>query len=1479
VIRWRPLALFGIAFLGQALRLYGLDWDQIQARYQLLLRLYGPDAAQGNNFHPDERQILFHVVQLSWPSNWAQFFNPTTSPLNPHFFAYGSFPLYLLAAVGNLLSRISTQLGNFASLTLTGRALNAIFDCGTILLAGWLGLLLTRDRTPGRRYAWSVALLAAALVAFTPLQVQLSHFYAVDTLLLFFVTLTVLACVVLVDTDKPVRWSLIAGLGYGLALATKFSAAPLAVPLCVALAMRWYRYGFSTVLVPFVLSVCATLVVFLIAMPYALLDMPEFIQQVAAQGDLARGALDLPYVRQFAGTTPYVYESQNMLFWGMGLTLGLAAFAGFLWLGFRVWKRDAGLWLVVMSWVVVYGAITGSFYVKFMRYMLPIYPFLTLMAASVLVAIMSSIRAKKQNLPGIRAYGRSGGRRADDHKGLVKIPRIFLALPNPAALAPTDDDVSDNPTRERGAWSYLIAILPYAVIAVVLAGTMFQGLALLNVYSQPDTRIQASRWIYSHLQPGSVLTYEQWDDPLPEAVDNHDPSIYQQATYLDANGQPQTGLDLYGDDTTAKAQQFAHILPGVNAITMATDRLDKSIPRIPCRYPLTIHYYQLLFSGQLGFHLAAQFENHPNLFGIVLDDSNADESYSVFDHPTARIFVRDNPYPYTPDQLFHKLLQGVQLPPSCTGLAGVQHSLLLSAQQITGDQQSPPFGIQFPANSLSNTFPVFFWWLVLTLLGLLTYPLVFAAFRGLADRGYIFSKTLGILLLAYFAWILASLHLVAFSHLSTIIVVVVLLLLAIVLFFWQRRAISKFLRQRWRLLLIEEGIFTLAFLLFVGIRSLNPDLWHIYLGGEKPMELAFLNAVLRSPSMPPYDPWFAGGYINYYYYGYIIIGALIKLTSIVPTVAFNLAIPTLFALTFTGAVALVYSFTQLFPVALLGGYFAALIGNFDGLIQLKNQLYALLTSMPVPAFDYWHSSRIIPFTINEFPFWSFLFADLHPHVIDMPIAVLMLGIVGTMLLSGNAKPESPGERRWGNALLYLLAAFVFGTIACVNPWDTPVYALILGAVLIIRKLRERRGEPKRELFVSLVLTLAAFALLCGLGYLFYWPFYAAYQQLYVNGLGLVNQGTGLGDYLTISGLWVFIVTSFFLYELYRWWTKRQPAGSRFQRSIRLASAKSSPRLVAGYLLLCGVVLTFAALLRLKALLVLLIVLGIFLFIARSRDAAQLKNGSIAFDAGTQFTFLLLLVGLCISLGLEIVYVRDFLDGSINERMNTVFKFSIQAWLCFAIGGAIAVQRLWRLMGGFVIKGAWAVLLVFLVLGGSVFLAEGTAARIRDHQAWAVIQPPSQSANYTPTLDGAAFIQAWYPGDARAIAWLNATIAGSPVVLEAAAPLSYTWFNRVSVYTGLPDVLGWPDHVDEQRYAEQPLNRMVDIGIIYTTTDSAQALELLHYYHVRYIYVGDLERQIYAQQSTAGLDKFDRMVGDTLSIVYRAGGVTIYEVMQ
>jgi len=380
----------------------------------------------------------------------------------------------------------------------------------------------------------------------------------------------------------------------------------LAVPVCAAFLLRLYRQrDWYAVFIGLCCAAGITVIVFLLVEPYALIDAREFVQQVSDQGSMARGGQDLPYVRQFVGTIPYIYELQNMVLWGMGLLLGVVVCIAFCWFIWRVSRLKIDSWLVLLSWVIVYGAIVGSFYVKFMRYMLPVYPLLALMAAALLT---STIPAFSERLANLKFFTK-------------RLP-----------------------------------VLRGSVIVLVLGGTLFQGLALLNVYSVPNTRVQASSWMYSHLPANSVITYEQWDDPLPYAVTGHDALQFRQ--YQDSNGT--TGLDLYGDDTQAKAQQLATALSQVNVITMATDRLDKSIPRLPARYPLTIHYYQLLFSGQLGFRLAATFANHPHFLGITLDDSNADESYSVFDHPTTRIFVRD--VAYTSDQLYHKLLAGVSLP-------------------------------------------------------------------------------------------------------------------------------------------------------------------------------------------------------------------------------------------------------------------------------------------------------------------------------------------------------------------------------------------------------------------------------------------------------------------------------------------------------------------------------------------------------------------------------------------------------------------------------------------------------------------------------------------------------------------------------------------------------------------------------------------------------------------------------------------------
>ncbi|GHO91740.1 hypothetical protein KSF_017880 [Reticulibacter mediterranei] len=1424
--RWRPLVLLGLCVLGLALRLYNVNWDQ------------------GNSFHPDERQILFHVVSVGWPTSFAQFLDPVNSPLNPHFFAYGSFPIYALALLGHIFLHAS-EMSALPALTLLGRVASAILDSGTIVLTAWLALLLLPDTSPGRRYAWNGALLTAALVAFTPFQLQLAHFYAVDTMLLFFVMCTLVASVKLIQTEKTVFWALMAGLSYGLAMATKFSAAPLAVSIVVALLIRWLqRRDIWLVLNILLLTAMMTLFVAIVAQPYVLLDWQNFVAQVSEQGNLARGSLDLPYVRQFAGTIPLVYQVQNIVLWGLGLTLGLAALIGLcrvLW-RFLVQRKMDG-WLVLLSWVIVYGAVNCSFYVKFMRYMLPVYPAITLMAAALPFAF-AQVEWQESRF------------------AHVLTPKVV------------------NITR-------------YTITALLLIGTIFQGLALLNVYSEPNTRIQASRWIFDHVQPGSTLTYEQWDDPLPVAVDGRDPGIYRQATYTDASGNAATGLALYDDDTDAKAHQLANLLPTVNALTMATDRLDKSIPRLPSRYPLTIRYYQLLFSGQLGFHLVAQFENHPHLLGVTLDDSNADESYSVFDHPTTKIFVRDTPYPYTPDQLYQKLTQGIELPAPAANQPGSQRSLLLTPQQIQEYQQSPAFSVQFPADSFVNQFPLLIWWLVLMLSGLLLFPLIFPAFRVLADRGYIFGKLLGLLVLAYLSWLLAALHILAFSRLSVLLVLIVLVGASVIAFVRQRSTLLEWLRQRWPVLLRAEILFTLAFLLFVGIRALNPDLWSPYRGGEKPMELAFLNAVLRSPYMPPLDPWFSGGYINYYYYGYVIFAALIKLTGIVPTTAFNLAIPTLFALTFTGAVVIVYSFIRSIPFALLGGYFAAMIGNLNGLGQLCQQVADLLTHSPFHSFDYWQSSRIIPFTINEFPFWSFLFADLHPHVIAMPLAMCMLGILAALFLSIKepGRVDEAHMRLRERGALYLIAAIIFGTIACINPWDVPAYLLLLGATLLIRCLLEKKPVTLGALGSVLVPCAGVLIAIVAVGYGLYLPFYASYQQLYVNGIGLVKQGTSLSDFVVVFGFWIFLALSFFSRGLYHRGMQLWEEAANVERRRWLAYA---------LILCCAIFLALLVGFGLKGLLASLLFVGLFLLIStiKTRIMAPIdqlvaesegEQNVPSFSAPTLqihrytqlYTYLLLIMGVGIVLGMELVYVRDFLDGGDYARMNTVFKFSMQVWLCMAIGGALVVHRFWQVLSGLA-RSVWMAMLAMLLFGCSLFLPFGTEARIADHQLWIQGQPPAVSANYVPTLDGFAFVRSWYPSDAAAIEWLNKHVSGSPVILEAILHDSYGWGNRVSVYTGLPDVTGWWDHEEEQRYIDPVASRLADVATIYTTLDTTQALDLLHHYHVRYIYVGALERQTYTPQQWSSsqlppnLDKFNHMAG--LRVVYQSGDVTIYEVV-
>ena len=467
------LLLALLLVVGLALRLYGITWDD------------------NHHLHPDERQITMVVSRLGMPplSQWPAFFTPPpfstpseekpnffdaeTSPLNPHFFAYGSLPFYLLRITTHLLTvpaglaeyfsswplvaQFLSGLGRMSDydhITLVGRALSALIDTAIICLTYLLGK---------RVYDRRVGLLAALLVTFTVFHIQLAHFYAVDTLLTFFVLLFFVFA--LDFAREGGLWNaLLMGGSFGLALATKFSAAPLALVIVGSYSLRYRRQGrrvWGRLGQLFLLTIVACAVVFFFAEPYAILDFDAFAAGIAEQGRMVRGIADYPYTRQYIGTTPYLYQIRETAEWGMGLPLGLVAYGGlgyFLW---RVVREKKGEELLLLAWVAPYFLITGSFTVKFMRYMLPLLPSFLIMGAAMLFAFKDALH-----------------RRAPERKVV-----------------------------RSAIW--------YGLTGLIIASSVLYVWAFTSIYSRPHSRIQASEWIYRNVLPGSTLALEHWDDDLP----------------------------------------------------------------------------------------------------------------------------------------------------------------------------------------------------------------------------------------------------------------------------------------------------------------------------------------------------------------------------------------------------------------------------------------------------------------------------------------------------------------------------------------------------------------------------------------------------------------------------------------------------------------------------------------------------------------------------------------------------------------------------------------------------------------------------------------------------------------------------------------------------------------------------------------------------------------------------------------------------
>jgi YYY domain-containing protein len=1513
-----PLLLAIVLLGGFTLRFWGVSWDSY------------------THLHPDERFITMVADGIKLPSSPGQYFNSDQSPMSPYNreggggFAYGTFPLFLTKVTGEVLQHQDffplnllkdglakaytgkvTTWNDYDHIDLIGRTWSALFATGTVLMVFFTGKLL---------YDRRVGLLAAALMATSVLDIQLAHYFTVDSFLTFFAAFTIYYCVRIVKRGK---WSdyVLAGLGLGLATACKLSGAFLA-PI-VGIAFLWHLWPAITAMLaihsspqpppppadsegheqaakpPAVdwlaqsampvfgicLAVLTAFITFRITEPYAFTG-PHFwnvgidkryLDDMRSLIGLQSGG-NVPFNWEWVGRAKYLFPLKNIVLWGMGLPLGIAACAAFVWAAYRLLRRREATNLLLIIWIAFYFLFWGRQFNMTMRYFLPIYPALVLLAA--------------QALDGIWRFAGSEGMRA--------LMRRF---------------------GERALTAGPI-VLKGGVVAVV-GGTALWALAFTNIYRHPLSRVAASAWMDDNLPVGSTITHEVWDDTVPFAL----PGKPANFKILD--------IEPYGADLSDPTSKLLSQISQADYLVLSSNRLYASIPRAPAHWPLTSAFYKLLLDDKLpGFKLVRTFSSYPSLFGININDDSAEGNFTVYDHP--KVLLYQKTADYTPAALMASVESAACGATSVSTLVpanAAQNALMLRPADCATQRAGGTWTSIFSPTSLSNRFPAVTWLLAIELMSLAVLPLGLFLFRALPDRGYLLAKPLGLLAVSWLVWLGASLKLFEFTRETIFAMLVVLIVVGAVVARLTRGDMMAFVREHWRRILMYETLFIAAFLVFYWIRVLDPDLWHPSRGGEKPMDFAYLNAVVRSTTMPPYDPWFAGGYMNYYYFGQFMTATLIKLTGILPEVAFNLAVPLFFAMTAGAAFTVVYNLTEATRrrvrwrpgfkrisgsssvlAGILGVVLLGVIGNLGGLSQMA-QRYSTVSDLHVGSgvlfvsgvtgmfggiwnaifggvhvvpFDYWAPSRMMPpqSAITEFPFFTFLFADLHAHLMAIPFDVVILGIGLTLVLGDRRSVPDPRQRQLISWLGVGLLGLVVGALRPINSWDYPPFLLISIIVVFIAE----RADAGRMDWKAARMAVAKSVVLAALSVLLFYPFWQNYSLFY-KGFHASTQTTPFHQYLSHFGILLF-ASATLVVALSRRFFRRRP-GRR-------------------------------ALLYLGTLAVLLIVLcGAFALAGESKHLPITFKG---LDAGSFLTdlftnnipvvafsmaaialvgvlawqelrsrrsdapmrlFLLAMIALALALSAMVDLIT--LDGDI-DRMNTVFKFYIHIWILLALAGAFGIWYAlavlgWRprMPGGKgtafgILNAGWLAALVILVGGGLIYPIAGTQARVDTSERFPQYTSDTNDGmdymQYAVYADQGGQIELSY--DYQAIQWMRQNVQGSPVIVEGVTP-NYRWGSRFSIYTGLPTVVGWDWHQEQQRgaFADMVTARETDVKNFYSGTSIAAADAFLSKYNVKYIIVGQVEELYYPSQ---GLGKFQAMAGRELDLVYQNDKVQIYEVV-
>lgn len=675
---------------------------------------------------------------------------------------------------------------------------------------------------------------------------------------------------------------------------------------------------------------------------------------------------------------------------------------------------------------------------------------------------------------------------------------------------------------------------------------------------------------------------------------------------------------------------------------------------------------------------------------------------------------------------------------------------------------------------------IFKWWIVFFLLGASFLPLTSKIFNSFIDKGYIFSKVIGLVFVSYLIYALGTFHLLKFTTLN--ILIVWFLCASVSLLFVRKDSVN--FKKYLKIFLFEEVVFLIALITWSFVRAHQPDIHDL----EKFMDYGFINSILRSEYFPPKDMWLTPLSINYYYFGHLFTAVITKISHIPSFITFNLMIATIFAFTFSLSFSIGINLIQqikkislkkTFIFGFLFAYILSLSGNLQTIYSLFKNYNG---ETPVPFWDlplslftfpnaYWYpnATRFIYHTIHEFPSYSFVVADLHGHVLDIPIVITLIALAFLMFLENKVKIS-----------LIILTTFFISIAYMTNAWDGLIYIGLFINILVVLELINNKNKIFFKRFISSLLNSIKYIPIIGVLFFAFTFVFSQNFAPFASEIGINCAPKLLLDMKSFGP---------FLFEAGQcqhspWWQ-------------------------------LGILYGFFV----------FMLIGFVIFLRNKKIIpTDIFIGLISF-----FSILLLIAP-------EIIYLKDIYTG--HFRANTMFKLAYQAFIMLSFSSVYILFRiLLSLKTDFKSRNSKIFVIAFLIPGIILIFV------VSIYPYFAIPSGYGDLKTYKG-LNGTNYLKTLKPSDHDAIIWINQNIKGQPVILEAQGdsytdfarisantglPTVLGWTVHEWLWRGTYDV---------------PSARFSDIQNLYESPNENLTKEIIKKYNISYIYIGDMEKEKY-----------------------------------